>query len=57
MTNEQDIAIIATPTDCIYFNMTNGMVVDLDEQFDIGAIKEIIQEPDTRQIYFLANRH
>lgn len=56
MTEEQDIAIIATPQDGIYFNMNNGMWVDLDELYDIGGIKEIIHDADARQIYFLANR-
>jgi hypothetical protein len=37
--------------------MENGMWVDLDETYDIGAIKEIIHDADARQIYFLANRH
>lgn len=57
MTDDQDIAIIATPQDGIYFNMTNGMWVDLDECYDIGSIKEIIHDADTRQIYIIANRH
>lgn len=37
--------------------MDNGMWVDLDECYNIGGIKEIIHEADTRQIYILANKY
>ena len=57
MTEDQSIAIIATPQDGIYFNMTTGSWVDLDECYNIGGIKEIVHDVDSRQIYFLANRH
>jgi hypothetical protein len=57
LTENQSIAIIASSEDGIYFNLHNGAWVDLDETFDIGAIKEIIHDEESKQIFLLANKH
>ena len=44
LTENQKIAIIASYQDGIYFNMTSGAWVDLDEYYNIGCICEIIQD-------------
>lgn len=57
MSDDQSIAIIASSEDGIYFNMANGAWVDLDETYDIGSIKEIVHDDESRQFYMLANKH
>jgi hypothetical protein len=44
MSDNQEIAVIASVEDGIYFNMTNKAWIDLDELYNISLIKEIIHD-------------
>jgi hypothetical protein len=57
LSEDQSIAIIASSEDGIYFNMANGAWIDIDETFDIGCIKEIIHDAESKQFYLLANKY
>jgi hypothetical protein len=48
MTEDQGIAIIASSDDGIYFNMNSGAWIDLDDTYNIGLIKEIIQDTESK---------
>lgn len=37
--------------------MANGAWIDIDETFDIGCIKEIIHDAESKQFYLLANKY
>lgn len=46
MSDNQEIAIISSTEDGIYFNMTNKAWIDLDETYNISNIKEIIHDSE-----------
>ena len=48
--------IIASPDDGIYKDMNKQVEIDLDERFNIGAIKEIIHDEEDHVFYILANK-
>mgnify|MGYP001399871036 CR=1 FL=1 len=49
--------IVASPEDAIYIDAVKDEEVDLDEKFEIGAIKEIIYDRDEDDFYILANKY
>jgi hypothetical protein len=57
MSDNQEIAIISSNEDGIYFNMANKAWIDLDETFNIGCIKEIIHDSEAACFYLLANKY
>jgi hypothetical protein len=57
MNDEQNVSIIASMDDGIYFNHRSKKQIDLDDEFKISAIKEIIYDHEDRMFYLLANKH
>ena len=57
MSDNQEIAIISSTEDGIYFNMTNKAWIDLDETYNISNIKEIIHDSEAQCFYLLANKY
>lgn len=51
------MSIIASKEDGIYYNHRNRKQVDLDREFEISAIKEIIYDHEDKVFYLLANMH
>jgi len=56
MNDNQQVSIIASIDDGIYYNHKTGLYVDLDEEFRISNIKEIIHDHEDRVFYLLANK-
>jgi len=55
MNIDQNIMITASPEDGIYTNLVQNYEVDVDEQYKIGAMKQIIFDNDDNSFYILAN--
>ena len=55
MNIDQNIMITASPGDGIYTNLVQNYEVDVDEQYKIGAMKQIIFDNDDNSFYILAN--
>ena len=51
------MSIIASIDDGIYYNHKTRLYVDLDEEFKISNIKEIIHDHEDRVFYLLANKY
>lgn len=57
MNDDQTISIIASQDDGIYFNHRTGAFVDLDENFKVTNIKEIIHDNEDRVFYMMCNKY
>lgn len=57
MNDAQNVSIVATPEDSIYYNHITHKQIDIDDEFKISAIKEIIYDHEDRVFYLLANKH
>jgi hypothetical protein len=54
----QDIFVVSTRQDGIWVDVNQGKEVDLDEEFDINLINEVVLDEDEGYFYFLCNmRH
>lgn len=47
---------MASPDDGMYIDVTEKKEVDVDEMFNIGLIKNIKFESETKEFYILCNR-
>ena len=56
MNDEQNISIVASPSDGIYHNEETGEFVDLDNIFGIESIKQLIYDADENVFYLLCNK-
>jgi hypothetical protein len=56
MNDDQNVSVIASLDDGIFFNHVTGQFYDLDEMYDISSIKEIIYDHEDRMFYLLANK-
>ena len=57
MNNEQDIMIVASEKDGIYINLKTNHEVDIDRQFGIKGLREIIYDTDDLSFFVLANNY
>jgi hypothetical protein len=48
--------MIASYDDAIYYNHNTEVEVDIDEEYDVSCIKEIVLDEEDKQFYFLANK-
>ena len=48
--------MISSNKDCIYTNMLTNKDIDIDEKFDIQAIKEVKYDHEENSFYILANK-
>ena len=56
-TNEdQTVLVVASPEDCIYIDLDKDLEVDIDQQYQVSNIKEIIFDEEDRLFYFLSNK-
>ena len=53
---EQDILIVASSEDCIYIDNKGKIEVDIDKEYKVSAIKEIIHDFEDGVFYILANK-
>lgn len=53
---EQDILLVASQEDCIYINLKDQIEVDVDRNYSVSAIKEIIYDHEDGVFYMLANK-
>ena len=53
----QDILVVASPDDGIYVNVAQNIEVDIDDEYNIGCIKEIIFDQEDRVFYILCNKY
>lgn len=51
----QDIFIAASRQDGIWADVKNGKEVDLDEEYEVGLIQDVVFDKDDCQFYFLCN--
>jgi hypothetical protein len=49
--------VIASDKDGIYQNLKNNFHADLDNEFKIGRIKQIIYDIENQVFYILANKY
>jgi hypothetical protein len=57
MNQEQDISIISSNHDGIYFNHNNDSMIDLDKLFKVSKIEQVIQDHEDRSFYMLCNKY
>ena len=57
MNNNQQLSIVSSPDDGIYFNQITQDCVDLNELFNIEGICQVIHDKEDGHLYLLANRH
>jgi hypothetical protein len=57
MNDDQNVSIVASNDDGIFFNHVTNQFYDLDEMYDISSIKEIIYDQEDRVVYLLANKY
>jgi len=48
--------LVASQEDCIYINMKDQVEVDIDRNYSVSAIKEIIHDNEDGVFYMLANK-
>ena len=48
--------MVASPADGIYYNLTTGVEIDLDELYEIGCIKQITYDAEDKIFYLLCNK-
>ena len=48
--------VVASPEDCIYINLDKEQELDIDQQYQVSSIKEIIYDEEDRLFYFLSNK-
>jgi len=49
--------VVASPDDGIYVNVARNTEVDIDDEYNIGCIKEIIFDQEDRVFYILCNKY
>ena len=54
--DEQNVFVIASADDGLYVNTETQKEVDIDDMYNIGLIKNIKFESETREFYILCNR-
>lgn len=57
MNEEQTILIAASEQDGIYINLETENEVDIDEQYCVDQLKEVIFDSEEGTFYILANKH
>ena len=55
MTTDQKCCIASTNDNSLWFDIENQREVDLDELYNIANIREVINDPEDKVFYFLAN--
>ena len=53
---EQTVLVVASPEDCLYIDLDKDLEVDIDQQYQVSNIKEIIFDEEDRLFYFLSNK-
>ena len=56
MNEDQSVSVVASLEDGLFYNHLTEEFVDLDDLYQIGAIKEIIYDHEDCMIYVLANK-
>ncbi len=56
MNTYQNIMIVASEEDGVYCNADTNKFVDLDKEFNIKCISEMIYDDDDKKFYLLANK-
>ena len=57
MNATQNISILASPEDGIYYHHDRNEAVDIDALYQINVIKEIIHDDEDKCFYLLVNKH
>jgi hypothetical protein len=57
MSDDQTVCIVASQDDGIYYNFRTKYYLDLDNEYQISNIKEIIHDHEDRVFYLLANKY
>ena len=57
MSTNQYVAIIASADDGIFYNFKSDKYVDLDEEFKMSNIAQMIYDQEERKFYLLANKY
>lgn len=47
--------MVASRQDGIWADVKNGKEVDLDEEYEVGLIQDVVFDQDDGQFYFLCN--
>lgn len=55
--DNQDIFVIASPDDGIYLNLHDEVEVDIDNEYQIANIKQIIYDHEDNMFYILSNKY
>ena len=55
--DDQSIVIVSSNDDGLYIDMNKDLEVDIDEEYQIANIKEIIFDTDDDVFYILANKY
>jgi hypothetical protein len=56
MNAKQNTVVVSSFTDGIYYNFKNNREVDLDDQFNVLAVKEVIFDTKDNNFYMLCNK-
>ena len=57
MNIEQNILIAASEQDGIYINIEQEIEVDIDEEYEVGVLKNVIYDDENDNFYILANKY
>lgn len=49
--------MIASPTDAIYYDSSKNIDIDLDQEFKVDLIKQIVYDEEDNVFYILANKY
>lgn len=48
--------VVASPEDCLYLDLKKDIEMDIDNEYKVSLIKEIIFDEEDRLFYFLSNK-
>ena len=57
MNDEQDVMITASEKDGIYVNLKQNLEIDIDSEYGIESLREIIYDADDQSFFVLSNSY
>ena len=57
LNDSQECAIVAETKDAIFYDIKKNVAIDLDDKYDIKAIKQVVYDYEDQVFYLMANRY
>lgn len=55
LSKDQKYCVASTNSDSLWIDIESGFEIDLDEMYNTGAIKQIINDSEDKEFYLLCN--